>query len=424
MEVVLRHQWPERFSGGTSQGRLGDNAGKAFDWPFMGFVLVLLAIGLLAVYSASIGEAGRYWQKQLAFSGMGMVAVAFIYLIPPRLFYAIAYPMYILSLPPLLYIIIFKANSVERWIPLPGGFNFQPSEMMKVGFLLAMGRMLSVKSVTLARPKTLIAPTLLFIPPFLLVLNQPNLSTALSFVAMTTLMCYWSGLHVRDIFYLISPILSVALTYHHLAWGLMFLALILIMWVSRLNYRAMIFLLLLNIAAGYGSIYVWNKVLYEHQRSRIITFINPELDPLGAGYQVLQSKVAIGSGRLTGKGYLHGTQTNLSFLPEEHTDFIYSVIGEQFGFIGSLLVLVLFFGLIWRIIRMAREMKDPFISLVTIGVSGIFGFHILVNISMTIGLMPVTGLPLPFMSYGGSFLISCFVMLGILVNFRAHGRNL
>lgn len=383
-----------------------------------------MMIGLLAVYSASHGDTGRYWQKQIAFAGMGLVAVGTIYLIPPRLFYAIAYPAYALSLPPLIYIILFKANSVERWIALPGGFNLQPSELTKVAFLLAMGRLLSNRPVTLQRPQSLIAPTLLFIPPFFLVLNEPNLSTALSFVAMTGIMFFWSGLHVRDIFFLISPLLSVALTFHHLAWALMFLALIFIMIISRLNLRAMILLIVVNIAAGYGSIYVWNKVLYEHQRDRIITFMNPELDPLGAGYQVLQSKVAIGSGRLTGKGFLHGTQTNLSFLPEEHTDFIFSVIGEQFGFLGCLLVLVLFFSLLWRIIRMSRDMKDPFISLVAMGVGGILAFHILVNISMTIGLMPVTGLPLPFMSYGGSFLISCFVMLGILVNFRAHGRNL
>jgi rod shape determining protein RodA len=385
---------------------------------------MLMVIGLSAVYSASLGDAGRYWQKQSIFMGLGLVAVGVIYVIPPRLFYAVAYPLYGMSLPPLIYIIVFKANSVERWISLPGGFNLQPSELTKVGFLLAMGRLLSVRPVEMSRPKTLIAPILLFIPPFLLVLNEPNLSTALSFVAMTGVMCFWSGLTIRGIFYLVSPLISVALTFHHLAWAIMFLALIGVMITSRLNIRAMILLIVMNIAAGFGSIYVWNKILYEHQRSRIITFMNPELDPLGAGYQVLQSKVAIGSGRLAGKGFLHGTQTNLSFLPEEHTDFIFSVIGEQFGFIGCTLVLLLFFGLLWRILRIARDMKDSFISLVAMGVAGILAFHIIVNISMTIGLMPVTGLPLPFMSYGGSFLISCFIMLGILVNFRAHGRNL
>lgn len=420
----MRHPWLERFSGATSQGKLADSASKAFDWVFVAIVAMLMIIGLLAVYSASIDEVTRYWQKQTFFVGLGLVAIAAIYLFPPRLFYAAAYPLYALSLPPLIYIILFKADSVERWIALPGGLNLQPSEITKVSFLLAMARLLSVRPVTLARPQTLIAPALLFLPPFLLVLKEPNLSTALSFVAMSGVMCYWAGLQIRDIFYLISPVLSVVLTFHHLAWALMFFALIAVMLYSRLNFRAIILLILLNISAGYGSIYVWNKILYEHQRSRIVTFMNPELDPLGAGYQVLQSKVAIGSGRFAGKGFLHGTQTNLSFLPEEHTDFIFSVIGEQFGFLGCCVVLLLFFGLLWRILRMARDMKDPFISLVAIGIAGIFAFHILVNISMTIGLMPVTGLPLPFMSYGGSFLVSCFIMLGILVNFRAHGRNL
>jgi len=403
---------------------VADSASKAFDIPFLVVLAALTAIGVLAVYSATFDEVGKQWEKQIAYIVVGMLAMAALYLIPPRLFYAVSYPLYAISLPPLLYIIIFKANSVERWIALPGGFNLQPSELTKVGFLLAMARMLSIRPITLSRPRTLIPPLLLFIPPFLLVLNQPNLSTAISFVAMSGVMAYWAGLRIKEIFYLASPVISVALTFHHIAWAFMFLLLITTMVLSRLNLRAMILLIVMNIAAGYGSIYIWNKVLYEHQRSRIQIFVNPQLDPLGAGYQVLQSKVAIGSGRLTGKGYLHGSQTNLSFLPEEHTDFIFSVIGEQFGYLGCLLVLILFFILLWRTVRIAQDMKDPFISLVAIGVSGILAFHILVNISMTIGMMPVTGLPLPFMSYGGSFLISCFFMLGIIVNFRAHGRNI
>jgi len=287
-----------------------------------------------------------------------------------------------------------------------------------------MARLLSFQSVSLSQPKTLVAPFLLFIVPFILVLKEPNLSTALSFVAMTGMMLFFAGLSLRDLFFMISPILSVALTFNHLSWALLFLVLIGVMWWTRTHLKTMVLLILINIAAGYAAIFVWNKILYAHQRDRILTFMNPERDPQGAGYQVLQSKVAIGSGKLLGKGYLHGTQTSLSFLPEEHTDFIYSVLGEQFGFLGCVAVLFLYLFMLHRILRIAADSRSRFTALAAVGLTGIFAFHVLVNISMTVGMMPVTGLPLPFMSYGGSFLISCFMMLGIVLNLRAHGEYL
>lgn len=385
---------------------------------------LIILIGLAVVYSATWDEPGKHWLKQLLYVVMGFLAMGGIYMVPAKFFYAMAYPAYIVSLFPLLYIIIFKANSVERWIALPGGFNLQPSELTKVALLLAMARLLAFQPILLSKPKTIIAPFLLFIVPFILVLNQPNLSTALSFVAMTIVMAYWSGLSIREIFLLASPVLSVALTFHQLAWAFLFVILIAIVIVSRINLKIAALLLLVNIIAGYGAIFVWNKVLYEHQRGRIMTFMDPQRDPLGAGYQVLQSKVAIGSGQLMGKGFLNGTQTNLSFLPEEHTDFIFSVLGEQFGFLGCVALLGLYLFLIHRLLRVGADIRNRFVSLVAVGVAGILGFHIIVNVSMTIGLMPVTGLPLPFLSYGGSFLISCLIMLGLVINLRAHGQNL
>ena len=385
---------------------------------------LIVLIGLAVVYSATWAEPGKHWLKQILYVVMGMLAMGGIYMVPPKFFYAMAYPAYVFSLFPLLYIIIFKANSVERWIALPGGFNLQPSELTKVALLLAMARLLAFQPIVLARPKTVIVPFLLFLFPFILVLNQPNLSTALSFVAMTTVMAYWSGLSIREIFLLASPVLSVALTFHQLAWAFLFVILIAIVIMRRINLKAAAMLLLVNIIAGYGAIYVWNKMLYQHQRGRIMTFMDPSRDPLGAGYQVLQSKVAIGSGQLMGKGFLHGTQTNLSFLPEEHTDFIFSVLGEQFGFLGCLAILALYLFLIHRLLRVGVDVRNRFVSLVAVGVAGILGFHIIVNVSMTIGLMPVTGLPLPFLSYGGSFIISCLIMVGLVISLRAHGQNL
>jgi rod shape determining protein RodA len=385
---------------------------------------LIVLIGLAVVYSATWDESGKHWVKQAIYVLMGLLFMGATYMVPAKFFYAFAYPAYVLSLFPLLYIIIFKANSVERWIALPGGFNLQPSEVTKVAFLLAMARLLSFQPIVLSRPKTVIAPFALFLVPFILVLNQPNLSTALSFVAMTTVMAYWSGLSIRQIFLLVSPVLSVALTFHQLAWACLFVILIGIIIIWRINLKVAALLLLANIIAGYGAIFVWNKVLYEHQRGRILTFMDPQRDPLGAGYQVLQSKVAIGSGQLFGKGFLNGTQTNLSFLPEEHTDFIFSVLGEQFGFLGCIVLLALYFFLLQRLIRVGLDIGNRFVSLVAVGVSAILAFHIIVNVSMTIGLMPVTGLPLPFLSYGGSFMISCLTMVGLVISLRAHGHNL
>lgn len=399
-------------------------APRALDHVLLAAMGALLVIGLLAVYSATVGEAGNLWQRQMVYAAIGMVLMAGLYLVPPRLLYAAAYPLYGVSLLPLLYIIIFKGDSVERWISLPGGFNLQPSELTKIALLLALARFLSFQPVSLSAPRTLVMPFFLFFVPFVLVLLQPNLSTALSFVAMTGMMMFFAGLSVRDIFFLSSPLLSVILTFNNYAWGALFIVLVAVMWRTRATLRAVIFWLTANIASGYASIFVWNKILYAHQRDRIMTFVDPQLDPQGSGYQVLQSKVAIGSGGFFGKGYLNGTQTNLSFLPEEHTDFIFSVLGEQFGFLGCMVVLGLFFLLLRRMLRVAVDTRSRFSSLVAVGITGIFSFHVIVNVSMTMGMMPVTGLPLPFLSYGGSFLISCLIMIGLLINLRAHGEYL
>lgn len=399
-------------------------APRALDRVMLAALGALLVIGLMAVYSATVGEPGNLWQKQMVYAAIGIVFIAALYVVPPRVLYAAAYPLYGLSLLPLLYIIIFKGNSVERWISLPGGFNLQPSELTKIAFLLAMARFLSFQPVSLSTPRTLVMPFLLFIVPFVLVLLQPNLSTALSFVAMTGMMMFFAGLSVRDLFFLASPLFSIILTFNNYAWAALFIVLIAVMWRTRAALRSVVFWLTVNIASGYASIFVWNKILFAHQRDRILTFVDPELDPQGSGYQVLQSKVAIGSGGFFGKGYLDGTQTNLSFLPEEHTDFIFSVIGEQFGFLGCAVVLGLFFLLIQRILGVAVDTRSRFTALAAVGIAGILSFHVIVNVSMTMGMMPVTGLPLPFLSYGGSFLISCLIMMGLLINLRAHGEYL
>jgi rod shape determining protein RodA len=184
-----------------------------------------------------------------------------------------------------------------------------------------------------------------------------------------------------------------------------------------------IFVMALDICAGYVSQMAWNS-MEDHQRSRILTFVDPTRDPKGEGYQVIQSQVAIGSGGMFGKGFGEGSQVNLSFLPEEHTDFIFSVLGEQFGFAGTFVVLVLFFILLWRGIMICRLHENSFVNLVVAGACTILFFHTFVNVAMTIGFMPVTGLPLPFLSYGGSFVLTCMILIGLMLNMRLKGKDI
>jgi len=396
------------------------DANKKNDWFLFLILTILLVIGELLVYSATANEPGKEWQKQIIFIVMGFLVICGLYILPSKMFYFLAYPLYGLSLLLLLYVSFLKSGDVERWISLPGGLKFQPSEFAKLALLLALARFLALKTINLKDIKSLVVPALLVALPFILVLKQPDLSTALVFGVMSLFMFYWSGLAAWEIFILVSPILSVILTSQHFLWALLFLILFGVMWINRVHFIMIISTLVVNMGAGYSSILLWNKILKEHQRSRILTFIDPMRDPKGAGYQIIQSKVATGSGGVFGKGLGNGSQTNLSFLPEEHTDFIFSVLGEQFGFVGCVVVLSLYFLLIYRILRLCVNIRDRFANLVIVGVASIFSFHVFINVAMTLGMMPVTGLPLPFLSYGGSFLLICMILIGIVVSLRAH----
>ena len=255
------------------------------------------------------------------------------------------------------------------------------------------------------------------LPPVVLFLSVCSL---LSFL-------FFAGLTLTDMFLLASPVLSVLFSHSQalifqVLWGLLICAVVVALMRRRLPKVLTILFLAMNILAGYASSMVWN-MLEPHQQKRVNTFLDPMSDPLGDGYQVLQSLTAIGSGGLTGKGFGQGSQTNLAFLPEEHTDFIFSVLGEQFGFVGCFFILVLYALFLWRASSTCKLFADPFITLITMGACTIFLFHIIVNIAMTVGLMPVTGLPLPFLSYGGSFALTCMVLVGGLLCMRYQGRR-
>ena len=415
-----------------SSGRFLDKSLK-YDWLFLGITFALMTVGVCLVYSATTGEDipmyDTFWFKQIVYFFGGSLLAAGIVFVKIDWLKNIAFPIYVVSLV-LLCIVLFLAGDVVkgagRWIDL-GIFKLQPSEFAKIAYLLTISFWLSKHPVSLFKLKTFAVPALLFIVPFALVLKQPDLSTALVFIAVTLVAFFFAGLSLTDLFLVVSPVFSVLLSHSQsilfqVLWGAFICLVVFAVFRRRLPKALMAAILVVNILSGYASSMAWN-MLEPHQQKRVNTFLDPMSDPLGDGYQVLQSITAIGSGGAVGKGFGNGSQTNLAFLPEEHTDFIFSVLGEQFGFFGCTFVLLLFGLFLWRATSICKMSSDPFVTLVTMGASTIILFHVVVNIAMTVGLMPVTGLPLPFISYGGSFALTCMVLVGFLVNMRLHGHQ-
>ncbi len=315
-----------------------------------------------------------------------------------------------------------------RWLTL-GTIRFQPSEFMKITTILTLARYMSFKKNRPTTYKKCIIPFIIVLVPMVLIYNQPDLGTSLVFFAMIIPMIYWAGLDTLRMFFLIAPLLSAILTapflpfFNWAYWVIFMFILLAALYYSRFYYISMGFILFTNILAGIATPVFFGK-LKPYQQKRITSFINPEQDPLGTGWQIINSKIAIGSGGLFGKGIGEGRYTKLGFLPRSHTDFIFSVIGEETGFIGAIIVLMIIFFIIVRSIIIASEMKNPYMSIASIGIATVFTFHMFVNIGMVLGIMPVTGLPLPFLSYGGSACISNAIMIGLLLNFSLNRHEL
>jgi rod shape determining protein RodA len=262
-------------------------------------------------------------------------------------------------------------------------------------------------------------PLLILLIPAALVFAQPDLGTTLIYIAIFSVMLFASGYKLYYIFLILAPLMTMLAAFNSwvfLVWGLLLAVLI---FLNQKNAIHAVGIFLGNILVGVLTPYLWNAIK-PYQQQRILTMLNPQLDPMGAGYQVIQSMIAIGSGGLQGKGFLQGTQSHLNFLPEQHTDFIFSVISEEFGFIGISVILFIYCFLILRWLRMAYSAKSSFSAMLIIGASAALLAHILINIGMTVGLLPVTGKPLPFISYGGSFLMTCFGLLGLIMNGNAE----
>jgi rod shape determining protein RodA len=392
---------------------------QKYDFLTLTLIFILLIVGSLAIFSATssteTGENG-FFLKQLIWVIIGISSMIIISFIPLKALNRYVYWIYGFSIFFLLLVLVIgkTGQGAERWLTL-GPINIQPSEIAKVATILAVSKFLADKYADVNKFKYFTVSIILISVPFILVARQPDLGTALVFLALIIPFLYWAGLNWFYIFTIITPVLTMVLSFNFFSFLSLMLIITIVLVLSQKKPIVITAVFLLNIGVGIVTPYLWNQ-LRPYQQQRILTFINPEKDSKGAGYQIIQSQVAIGSGGVWGKGYLKGSQTHLRFLPAQHTDFIFSVLGEEFGFMGTSFILFVYFLLILRLVNIAASIRQKFESLTIIGITTILVFHILINIGMTIGLAPVTGLPLPFLSYGGSFLVIMLSMMGIVLN--------
>jgi rod shape determining protein RodA len=388
-----------------------------FDYIVFFSALLLSLIGIAFIFSAThqAQEVSRqiYYQKQLLWLGISIIAAFIMYMLPLKMHEAMAYVYYWIAIISLVLVLLLSRGGAARWFDL-GGFAIQPVEVAKISLCLALSRFLAYRHAKLQRFSTILIGLMIVALPTILVIKQPDLGSSLVGLAMFLGLLIWTGMPVSRILLVISPILSIISAFHWLSWAIFFFAFIFLLYLSRPRLLVGAAFLFINLVVGMATPILWNR-LHGYQRSRILTFLDPGQDPAGAGYQIIQSKIAIGSGGFWGKGFMHSTQTRLDYLPAQHTDFIFSVIGEEAGFIGALVVVILFVILIVRGFIIASKVRNTFTSYVAAGLTTIIFFQMVVNIGMTIGLMPVTGLPLPFVSYGGSSMIFFWAIIGLLM---------
>jgi rod shape determining protein RodA len=383
--------------------------------------VLLAAFGLAMVYSAGQTDvpsaAHGAWVRQAVWMGLALGAAAVTSRLSFRILDWAAPGLYALAVG-LLVLTLFlgsgagTAASARSWLTIGGMRLGQPVELAKLATVPLLARHLSALRHPPATLRQLVVPGLITGVPFLLVMAQPDLGSAIVFVGIVFAMLFWAGVRPSLLLLLASPLISLILAVDVAWWGGWILLLTVLLLVWRTYVSEGVFIWLVNSAMGVLAILLWNR-LRPYQQQRLVSFLNPEADPAASGYQAIQSKVAIGSGGGFGNGWLDGPQKRLAFLPEQHTDFIFSVVGEELGFAGVVVALSLFFLLFGTLVHIARRATDAFSSLVVFGVAGLLFTHVFENVGMTINLMPITGIPLPFFSYGGSFVLTCGVALGL-----------
>jgi len=406
---------------------------QGIDYPLLLIALLLTAYGIAMVFSAGqtdvpSGAVALAWRRQLGWFVVSSVAAFVVSRASVRLIEWSAWPLYLLSCA-LLVIVLFTgsgagtAASMKGWLTIGTYRIGQPAEFAKLATALMLARVLAAQR---ENPRALIElwrPILVVGIPWILVMAQPDLGTGIVFIAIFFAMLFWSGLSWPLLLMLASPGISLILAFSTGVWGAWFFLLIAVMLWYRPYLLEGVALMLANVAMGIAAPILWEK-LKPYQQKRLLVFLDPSIDPKNASYHVMQSKVAIGSGGLFGKGFTLGSQKRLQFLPERHTDFIFSVVGEELGFIGVTIALSLFLALFLRGTRVATRANDAFPSLAAFGLVSAWVVHVTVNVGMTLNLMPITGIPLPFFSYGGSFLLMSWISVAVLLRISAEGRGL
>lgn len=388
-------------------------------------VLMLVAIGIASIYSATSDTGSMaFFYRQLVFAGIGLLLMISISLMPFRTLHLMSYPLYALSIV-VLMLILFIGKVVagsKSWFGI-GGFGIQPSEIVKVTTILAFAAYLSERHVNLRRMKHVLIAFGIVLLPVALIYLQRDMGTAIIYLGMLLLVLYWAGASTFLILSLVIPgIAAIASLFGTAAFVIVIAATMLILLLLRENRLMSAIIFSLTVLVGASVQFIFGN-LAPHQQNRIHTFLNPDADPLGAGYNVIQSKIAIGSGGLLGKGFLQGTQTQLNFLPAQWTDFIYCVPGEEFGFLGAVVILLLLTTLLYRGVQIASTVKSRFASILAIGIVSTLAIHTIINIGMSMGMMPVIGVPLPFLSYGGSNLVTNMIMAGLLLHLYANRKE-
>jgi len=392
-------------------------------WKIIFSASLLSSIGLVALSSISYQSPSivqNPFFKQLFFLIFAFAGFLIAFLTPKYLIHKYAYVIYSLGIV-LVILPFFGAThaGTYRWLNIGLPFNFQPSEFAKIFTVIALARYLSDNTINIQYFKSILIPILIALFPSLVVLNQPDLGTALVMISVIFPMLYWSGARPFYLFLLVAPILSILTAFNVITFSIWALIIAAVIFYSNTKIISGAGYFFGNVFFGLLSRPIWD-MLNPYQQNRVLTFIYPEKDPLGAAYQIIQSKTAIGSGGLFGKGWGEGTQTHLKFLPVQESDFILSVIGEEFGFIAIVVILIIFGYLISSIIRNSFLSKDKFSSLSLIGLGSILLAHVFVNTAMTVGLIPVKGLPLPFISAGGTFLVTSYLMIGLTMRFSIN----
>ena len=378
---------------------------------------ILVLISTILIFSIQKNNIYNDASKHLFTGLMGYLIAVLISYIPIDKFRKLIIPCYLLSLLTLVFIYFFGISTygAQRWLSV-GFFTFQPSEIAKLSTIFALASVLENKAIISI--KDLLAPFIIVLLPWILIFLQPDLGTSLVLIFLFLVMLYWARMPIEWILILICSLFTAIFSFIS--------KYLLIFWIPFMGFLAfrsfkykklaMFVVITFHGLVAQIAPFLWNFGLKEYQKDRLILFLDPGRDPMGGGYHLLQSKIGIGSGGLFGTGILKGKLTNLQFIPEQHTDFIFSAAGEEMGFIGSIFIVSLFFILITFLIKIANNARTDFESLLVIGIASIFLFQIIINIYMTIGLGPVTGIPLPFMSYGRTSLFVNFIFIGIALS--------